>query len=287
MQLTFTQVKTAVPSIDQVLDAAGAVSRITDYQRGAGAGQLDNIFVTTSQLPEVLGALRSHIAGKPRSARAGASPKRAEASGKLSLAASLNYLSGGGSRKSQIRPMSSDGGSPRSPVSPRTEGNQSLDDYEDSLLTTAIDTVPDDLMEMRSSNKRLSLRTLIEYVFAERDSRRLDKFMNKLCSSFKNGSAELLERSTANSFRYRLLAPEQAAASSKQSVLAILFQAFEENRLRLNVKEYSVGQTTLEQIFNQFAGGSENPEVLAEASGAGQKPRVDMVSGTIREEVTL
>lgn len=44
-------------------------------------------------------------------------------------------------------------------------------------------------------------------------------------------------------------------------ILPEVFKVLEENKAKLGISEYSVGQTTLEQIFNQFAGMSYNPEV--------------------------
>ena len=39
-----------------------------------------------------------------------------------------------------------------------------------------------------------------------------------------------------------------------------LFGQLEDAKATLSLKQYSVGQTTLEQIFNQFAGTQNNPE---------------------------
>ena len=94
------------------------------------------------------------------------------------------------------------------------------------------------------------------------------------------GFATLLERSTAHNFRFRLqvnvsalgaiceqkassAASVGASASVGSSALAYIFRNFESNKHRLRVQEYSVGQTTLEQIFNQFAATQDNPEVAA------------------------
>lgn len=79
-----------------------------------------------------------------------------------------------------------------------------------------------------------------------------------------SGLASLLERSSAHNFRYRLRVdkPELGGESNK-AALPYIFRSFEANKQRLFVQEYSVGQTTLEQIFNQFAGSQENPEVAA------------------------
>lgn len=64
----------------------------------------------------------------------------------------------------------------------------------------------------------------------------------------------LLERSTLHSFRFRLLTANVS--------LATVFGKFEGAKVTLNcIEDYSVGQTTLEQIFNQFAASQDNPEV--------------------------
>lgn len=60
------------------------------------------------------------------------------------------------------------------------------------------------------------------------------------------------ERSASNAFRYRL----HAAGLT----LGDLFGQLEDSKAKLSLKQYSVGQTTLEQIFNQFAGTQNNPE---------------------------
>jgi hypothetical protein len=86
------------------------------------------------------------------------------------------------------------------------------------------------------------------------------------------GSFKLLERSTAHSFRYRLqvnmallasLHSSSASSVNSISALAYIFRCFEANKNTIRVQEYSVGQTTLEQIFNQFAASQDNPEVAA------------------------
>jgi ATP-binding cassette subfamily A (ABC1) protein 3 len=67
-------------------------------------------------------------------------------------------------------------------------------------------------------------------------------------------SVEELERSSSNSFRYRV---DRGTLS-----LGDVFGEFEDASDRLSISVYSVGQTTLEQIFNQFAGTQNNPENL-------------------------
>jgi hypothetical protein len=102
------------------------------------------------------------------------------------------------------------------------------------------------------------------------------------------GRAILLERSGALSCRYRIR--RQQAASTEEgssapnspyggasssadendsnennsdgsNALSEIFAKIENRKEYLRVQEYSVGQTTLEQIFNQFASQQDNPEV--------------------------
>ena len=53
-----------------------------------------------------------------------------------------------------------------------------------------------------------------------------------------------------------------------QNALSDIFAKFEANKEQLHILEYSVGQTTLEQIFNQFASQQDNPEVQAASAAA-------------------
>lgn len=173
----------------------------------------------------------------------------------------------------------------------------------------------------------MSLLLLLEWVWAEKSAKTLHRFMNYLSRgegadannspsrSFgeekgddsestkikavppppahsssvpHDGFANLLERSSAHNFRYRLkvnlTAPSGVGASRVASLddpfaassasgptpppsaLAYIFRKFEANKGLLHVQEYSVGQTTLEQIFNQFAASQDNPEVAAAQS---------------------
>jgi ABC-type multidrug transport system ATPase subunit len=64
--------------------------------------------------------------------------------------------------------------------------------------------------------------------------------------------ARLTERSTLSSCRY--------SVADQGLSLPRIFGVLEKNKQRLGIQEYSVGQTTLEQIFNQFAGTTQNPE---------------------------
>ena len=65
--------------------------------------------------------------------------------------------------------------------------------------------------------------------------------------------AALVEKASAQSLRYKVPAAGKVT-------LAVLFENIEGAKGRLGISEYSVGQTTLEQIFNQFAGSQLNPE---------------------------
>ena len=62
----------------------------------------------------------------------------------------------------------------------------------------------------------------------------------------------LLERSSSFSFRFRIVTTDMP--------LATIFSNFENAKEDLRIEDYSVGQTTLEQIFNQFAATQDNPE---------------------------
>ena len=94
----------------------------------------------------------------------------------------------------------------------------------------------------------VSLKTFLEWWVAEDHACKISEFMH---NQFK-GSI-MLERSTANSFRYRI--PVVGA------YLADIFEKFESNKGVLMLDDYAVGQTTLEQIFNQFASSQDNPEM--------------------------
>jgi hypothetical protein len=56
----------------------------------------------------------------------------------------------------------------------------------------------------------------------------------------------------------------KSIGDSTSSYLARIFSTFESHKDSLKIVEYSIGQTTLEQIFNQFAASQENPENKAQ-----------------------
>jgi ATP-binding cassette, subfamily A (ABC1), member 3 len=104
------------------------------------------------------------------------------------------------------------------------------------------------LYDMKHADGFINLHTFLEWWIAQDDAVRLEGFMAKHFPG-----TILLERSTAHSFRFRI--------PTKEMSLANIFRHFEEAKGRLNIEDYSVGQTTLEQIFNQFAASQDNPEV--------------------------
>lgn len=150
-----------------------------------------------------------------------------------------------------------------------------------------------------AEGEEIPLRMFLEWWLYEDVAEGLQQFM---CAEF-GARAQLLERSTAQNFRYRVqlhttstsatLAEEEgggqegegtgssncgqenksqqsgqqpataSAAPAAQNALSDIFARFEAHKQALGILEYSVGQTTLEQIFNQFAAQQDNPEVQA------------------------
>jgi ATP-binding cassette, subfamily A (ABC1), member 3 len=123
------------------------------------------------------------------------------------------------------------------------------------------------LYDVMHADGYVSLHSLLEWWVAQDDAVRLDQFM---ISKFPG--AMLLERSTAHSFRYRI--------PTKDMALSLLFKSFEDSKQVLNIQDYSVGQTTLEQIFNQFAASQDNPENAAPVEKSNAR-------GTSRESLNV
>ena len=77
----------------------------------------------------------------------------------------------------------------------------------------------------------------------------------------------MLERSTLSSCRYQVGGERRkkdgGEGENGRVALPDVFKFFENSKGDVGISEYSVGQTTLEQIFNNFAGSSSNPEVAA------------------------
>ncbi len=121
----------------------------------------------------------------------------------------------------------------------------------------------------------IAASALLEWIISEKTAIGLYAFIASIASGSQagdliskpqqqeqGGSCELLERSSATTFKYRLKTPPSAGGS-----LANIFRQFEGGKASLRVQDYSIGQTTLEQIFNQFASTQDNPEVAAAAAG--------------------
>eukprot|EP01038_Epipyxis_sp_PR26KG_P005748 gene5748-7937_t len=127
---------------------------------------------------------------------------------------------------------------------------------------------------MTADNGIVSLKVWADWWVSEDMSDSLQLFMMSSFGGINRNQIELLERSTLQCFRYRIkrsgavtgvimsgMHESSSSHGQRRAVLSDIFSAFEENKVRLGVAEYSVGQTTLEQIFNQFAGQQDNPEV--------------------------
>eukprot|EP01031_Cornospumella_fuschlensis_P022275 gene22275-27238_t len=83
---------------------------------------------------------------------------------------------------------------------------------------------------------------------------RYDDLVRFLNTAFAD-RAVLIERNSSQTSKYRIQRVEGA-----HNDLADIFAKFEANKASLSIHEYSVGQTTLEQIFNQFAAKQHNPD---------------------------
>ena len=110
------------------------------------------------------------------------------------------------------------------------------------------------------------LRIFLEWFISEEVSDSIHAYMQKEFPA----KHKFLERSSLITFRFRIFPYEigdgsagSGTVEASNSVLADVFSKFESSKERLRIQEYSVGQTTLEQIFNQFAAGQDNPEVVA------------------------
>ncbi|RYH30056.1 hypothetical protein EON65_06440 [archaeon] len=83
---------------------------------------------------------------------------------------------------------------------------------------------------------------------------RYDDLVRFLHTAFPD-RAVLIERNSSQTSKYRIQRVE-----GTHNDLADIFAKFEANKAALSIHEYSVGQTTLEQIFNQFAAKQHNPD---------------------------
>ena len=126
----------------------------------------------------------------------------------------------------------------------------------------------------------VSLRIFLEWFIAEEVSDSIHAYMQKEFPS----KHKFLERSSLITFRFRIFPYEigdgtgSGTVEASNTVLADVFSKFESSKERLRIQEYSVGQTTLEQIFNQFAAGQDNP--VPAAAGIAQAMRQHLGSLT-------
>ena len=74
-----------------------------------------------------------------------------------------------------------------------------------------------------------------------------------VCAALRADGCALLERPSATACRYRV--------AGRGVGLGTTFRTLEAMKAEGLTAEYSVGMTTLEQIFNGFASSQENPEV--------------------------
>jgi hypothetical protein len=122
------------------------------------------------------------------------------------------------------------------------------------------DVVPQEL-EMMFEDDTILCRSLLDWILNEKVAKNIESFMKELCLGNLNTTRssvepnyQLLERSSAQNFKYRIKVINNLS-------LANIFRRFEIEKTRLQIQDYSIGQTTLEQIFNHFAASQENPEV--------------------------
>jgi ATP-binding cassette subfamily A (ABC1) protein 1 len=116
------------------------------------------------------------------------------------------------------------------------------------------------LYDMNRISGSIQLEAFLEWYLLEDVFEKLSRFLG---TSF--AEVKMLERSTMSSCRYQV-AGIAAGGKGGDLKLPAVFKVFEDNKAELGISEYSVGQTTLEQVFNQFAGGANNPENAARAA---------------------
>eukprot|EP00644_Phytophthora_capsici_P017584 jgi/Phyca11/571414/estExt2_Genewise1.C_PHYCAscaffold_420133 len=85
---------------------------------------------------------------------------------------------------------------------------------------------------------------------------RFDDLNDYLERSFGAGRVQVMERQ--NDFaRFKVLSPNNQVKLSK------MFALVEDVKTKMHIREYSVSQTTLEQIFNSFASQQEEEQGVA------------------------
>lgn len=142
------------------------------------------------------------------------------------------------------------------------------------------------ILEALHTEGSVTARMFFEWWLTEDAFLRLESFME----SHFNNKASLLERSGIYSSRFHInrddsnpdfassdcasalsgeeglmYEEEMSFKSSNSNELLAIFSTIESHKLFLQIEEYSVGQTTLEQIFNQFATESNNSDVSSKS----------------------
>lgn len=114
---------------------------------------------------------------------------------------------------------------------------------------------------LQSTTGSLTALTVVEEASVERSFRMLDEFlrssMMKSSAGLASCTCELLERPSLVSCRYRILLASDNEAGVRKGErgqgFGRLFALLEPNKKKLHIAEYSLGQVTLEQVFNHFA----------------------------------
>lgn len=108
-----------------------------------------------------------------------------------------------------------------------------LDEIKDEGLGTDL------AAEALANNGNVTLESLVQYLFIQQNGIRI---IDKLVRIFS--SVEVIEQCADF---YKLKVPRG------QVTIGFLFGLLEDQKLEFNISEYSVSQTSLEQIFQQFA----------------------------------
>lgn len=115
--------------------------------------------------------------------------------------------------------------------------------------------------ESLQSEGHVSARIFLDWWLTERYFVRLEQYLQETFPPMER--ILLLERNNALTCRYRIQLDISGTKdeNAHTNALSDIFAKLEQAKESLSIQEYSVGQTTLEQIFNHFAGMQDNPEV--------------------------
>jgi ATP-binding cassette subfamily A (ABC1) protein 1 len=110
-----------------------------------------------------------------------------------------------------------------------------------------------------TANGQVTARLFEQWWLLEQRCERLVKFM---AESFGDGNSHVLERHE-ELLRFKVL--PAAKGEEQQLPISGVFKLLETHRGELEVREYSVSQTSLEQIFNQVGGTHSRTHALTHA----------------------